>query len=174
MKKFKFHSQKGVLFIEAALILPLFLYLIFVIVFFALAIHDVNLLTSITRESCRYAAINLAAGEKDPIASTMEKTVYIEPSSKLEDARTKFKNMAQEQCEQKLTFFQYDDSNSNIELEAVDSKQEHLHYRVKGTVTMNSPILLRAVSFSAVPETVSKTLIMRVEDHSIKPRENEL
>ena len=66
-------NEKGALFVEFALILPLFLYLVFSMIYMGLYIHDVNALNEATRASARYASVDATKSESNAkgVLSTM-------------------------------------------------------------------------------------------------------
>lgn len=54
--------QRGALFVEAALVIPFFIYLVMNMIYFGLLLHDYMDLNNITRSAVRYAVVE-ASGE---------------------------------------------------------------------------------------------------------------
>lgn len=65
----KLHKNKtrGALLVEAAIILPLFLYLFICMAYLALLMHDYMGLNNIARNAVRYAAVNAARNENGAV-----------------------------------------------------------------------------------------------------------
>lgn len=54
--------QRGALFVEAALVIPFFIYLVLNMIYFSLLLHDYMDLNNLTRNAVRYAAVE-SSGE---------------------------------------------------------------------------------------------------------------
>ena len=63
ISRFKKHNSRGALFIEAALAIPLLLYLIIYMMYFALYMHDYLGLNNLARNAVRIAAVNASNAE---------------------------------------------------------------------------------------------------------------
>ena len=61
----KTKKNKGALFIEAALVLPLFLYIIINMIYMCLLLHDYLGLNNLTRNAVRYAAVEKSSVPAD-------------------------------------------------------------------------------------------------------------
>ena len=63
--KDKDKRQRGALFVEAALVIPFFIYLVVNLIYFSFMLHDYMSLNNLTRNAVRYAAVSASNATTD-------------------------------------------------------------------------------------------------------------
>lgn len=138
-------KQRGALLLEFVLILPFFLWLTFLALYYALVAHDVSALHDAVRAGSRYGAVALA--EADDIAN------------KTDTAKDTIKDYANKML------YLYTVNDTDITVETGDAIKIDGEPGVKVTVSAplkngsGVPALVRDV----VPDSISSTLTMRLE-----------
>ena len=138
-------KQRGALLLEFVLILPFFLWLTFLALYYAMVAHDISALHDAVRAGSRYGAVTLVdENNTDAKKATAKDTIKKYAHSML---------------------YLYDVQDENITVETGESIKIDEELGVKVTViaplknASGVPALVRDV----VPESISSTLTMRLE-----------
>lgn len=145
MLYYKKCKQKGAFFVEAALIVPFAIFLLFNLYFLGLTIFDKHTIDDIAREGCRYAIIKYA---DDPTDASQQ---YV-------------KNLVVKRCGERLNF--YTCAENGVVIEYGQAKEENTGRPIKLTITATNSGGLGYLYDTIVPTTITGTAVMRVEEHS--------
>lgn len=155
-------KKRGVAFVEMAIVLPFLVYLLFTMLFLGVSVYDSNSLESIVRQSVRYGSVQMAT----EAVLDEEKKYIMQPVNRqtVEDKLTKY---IEKQCAEKLVFYKYESS----EIEYTPSPAEweespNENISVKITIKRDEDFSDTDL-FNVIPETMTRKLVMRIEDHSV-------
>lgn len=138
-------KQRGALLLEFVLILPFFLWLTFLALYYAMVAHDISALHDAVRAGSRYGAVTLVdENNTDAKKATAKDTIKKYANSML---------------------YLYDVQDENITVETGDSIKidEELGVKVTVTAPLKNASGVPALVRDVVPESISSTLTMRLE-----------
>ena len=144
-------KQKGAVLVEFVIVLPLFLLLLFVMIYGGMLMHDYNGLNELTRAAARYGAVE-SSGDNTPTqeGSTDTDTVKIAAVKKyIEDNGGNF-----------LIIYEIKDGGVAVSAGASDKIGNDAAMSVSVTAErLDVPIIVKDL----MPDKISSTLKMRIE-----------
>ena len=144
-------KQKGAVLVEFVIVLPLFLLMLFVMIYGGMLMHDYNGLNELTRAAARYGAVE-SSGDNATTqeGSTDTDTVKIAAVKKyIEDNGSNF-----------LIIYEIKDGGVAVSAGASDKIGNDAAMSVSVTAErLDVPIIVKDV----MPDTISSTLKMRIE-----------
>lgn len=152
-KKIHKNQTRGALLVEAAIILPLFLYLFICMAYLALLMHDYMGLNNIARNAVRYAAVNATRNENGAVIINQQ------------NVETSIGSTASTY----LVLYNYNGSKLNVNTNSITTGTVTEHY-VNVTVEAACPDDIPLVVSPVLPDRISSSLKMRCElEETINP-----
>ena len=139
------NKQRGALLLEFVLILPFFLWLTFLALYYALVAHDVSALHDAVRAGSRYGAVTLV------------------DENNTEDKKLAARNTIKEYANRMLYLYDVQDENITVETGESIKIDEELGVKVTVTAPLKNASGVPALVRDVVPESISSTLTMRLE-----------
>ena len=148
MKKVK-TANKGAVLVEFVIVLPLFLLMLFVMIYGGMLMHDYNGLNELTRAAARYGVVE-ASGDNTPTQEGSTDTVKVAAVKRyIEDNGSNF-----------LIIYEIKDGGVAVSAGASDKIGDDAAMSVSVTAErLDVPIIVKDV----MPDTISSTLKMRIE-----------
>ena len=149
MKKVK-TANKGAVLVEFVIVLPLFLLMLFVMIYGGMLMHDYNGLNELTRAAARYGAVESSGDNTTTQEGSSADTVKIAAVKKyIEDNGSNF-----------LIIYEIKDGGVAVSAGASDKIGDDAAMSVSVTAErLDVPIIVKDV----MPDTISSTLKMRIE-----------
>ena len=142
-------KQKGAVLVEFVIVLPLFLLMLFVMIYGGMLMHDYNGLNELTRAAARYGAVE-SSGDNTPTQEGSTDTVKVAAVKRyIEDNGSNF-------------LIIYEIKDSGVHVSAGESDKIGSDAALNVTVTaerLEVPIIVKDV----MPEKISSALKMRIE-----------
>ena len=144
----KFHKNqtRGALLVEAAIILPLFLYLFICMAYLALLMHDYMGLNNIARNAVRYAAVNAIRAENGAVTINQQ------------NVETTINNTASTY----LVLYSYEASRLSVNTNSITTGTTTEHY-VNVSVEAVRPEDIPLIVSPVLPDKITSSLKMRCE-----------
>lgn len=147
---------------EMAIILPIFLGLLFHLLYLGIWIYDSATLENIVRQGVRYGSVQMAA---EPVLDG-DKQYHMELVDR-EAVKEKLVEDIQKQCSEKLLIYRYENCDISY-TQSPSSWQEAPNEKVSVTVTVKKDSDFSTLEwYELVPDGMTKKLEMRIEDHSM-------
>lgn len=138
-------KQRGALLLEFVLILPFFLWLTFLALYYALVAHDVSALHDAVRAGSRYGAVALAEAENiDTKTNTAKSTI-------------------KDYANRMLYLYTVNDTDISVETGASITIDGEPGVKVTVSAPLKDASGVPALVRDVVPESISSTLTMRLE-----------
>ena len=138
-------KQRGALLLEFVLILPFFLWLTFLALYYAMVAHDISALHDAVRAGSRYGAVTLV------------------DENNTDAKKTTAKNTIKEYANRMLYLYDVQDENITVETGESIKIDEELGVKVTVTAPLKNASGVPALVRDVVPESISSTLTMRLE-----------
>ena len=143
-------KQKGAVLVEFVIVLPLFLLMLFVMIYGGMLMHDYNGLNELTRAAARYGAVESSGDNTTTQEGSSADTVKIAAVKKyIKDNGSSF-----------LIIYEIKDGGVAVSAGASDKIGDDAAMSVSVTAErLDVPIIVKDV----MPDTISSTLKMRIE-----------
>ena len=143
-------KQKGAVLVEFVIVLPLFLLMLFVMIYGGMLMHDYNGLNELTRAAARYGAVESSGDNSTTQEGSSADTVKIAAVKKyIKDNGSNF-----------LIIYEIKDGGVAVSAGASDKIGDDAAMSVSVTAErLDVPIIVKDV----MPDTISSTLKMRIE-----------
>ena len=143
-------KQKGAVLVEFVIVLPLFLLMLFVMIYGGMLMHDYNGLNELTRAAARYGAVESSGDNTTTQEGSSADTVKIAAVKKyIKDNGSNF-----------LIIYEIKDGGVAVSAGASDKIGDDAAMSVSVTAErLDVPIIVKDV----MPDTISSTLKMRIE-----------
>lgn len=163
MFKLSQFKSRGTALIEMAIILPIFIYLLFAMLFLGISIYDNNTLENIVRQMTRYASVQLAA---DPVLNSASNQ-YEMVNANRSEVEEKLQRDIEKQCSEKLIFYKHKSSVVEYprDLLGNEALKDGPNEKVSVAITVEADDTLSSMTLGIVPLNMTKRLVMRIEDH---------
>lgn len=138
-------KQRGALLLEFVLILPFFLWLTFLALYYAMVAHDISALHDAVRAGSRYGAVTLV------------------DENNTEDKKATAKDTIKKYANSMLYLYDVQDENITVETGESIKIDEELGVKVTVTAPLKDASGVPALVRDVVPESISSTLTMRLE-----------
>ena len=142
-------KQKGAVLVEFVIVLPLFLLMLFVMIYGGMLMHDYNGLNELTRAAARYGVVE-ASGDNSTTSEGSTDTVKIAAVKKyIKDNGSNF-----------LIIYEIKDNGVSVSASESDKIGDDAAMSVSVTAErLDVPIIVKDV----MPDKISSTLKMRIE-----------
>lgn len=146
-------KERGAVIVEFALVLPLFLFILFLAIYGALWLHDVNALNEVTRAAVRYGAVETSGTEASDKHNNIENYIYGTNGMNVNDV-----------------LILYGDDSHSIRVDGKEDDEGNLEDvkvndepAVQVTLVAKKKEALPLIVDSLIPDKISSTLTMRIE-----------
>ena len=137
--------QRGALLLEFVLILPFFLWLTFLALYYAMVAHDISALHDAVRAGSRYGAVTLV------------------DENNTDAKKLTAKNTIKDYANRMLYLYDVQDENITVETGESIKIDDELGVKVTVTAPLKDASGVPALVRDVVPESISSTLTMRLE-----------